>query len=193
MIDYNAPEFLAERNKDRCSNCGVCVRQCANEVHTIDPDTKDVVSDEMKCVNCHRCVVMCPTRALIIRKYPLEYRENANWNDRAIKEVIKQADTGAVLLSGMGNPQPYPIYWDKMLLNASQVTNPSIDPLREPMETRTFLGRKPSILKFDEEGRNADHHLRHVLRIDLAQCAEGDCNGGERMQYVFQYRRRRTS
>ncbi|MHB1483405.1 MAG: glutamate synthase-related protein [Saccharofermentanales bacterium] len=153
MINYNSPEFLVERNKDRCINCGVCARQCANEVHTIDPDTNQVVSDEMNCVNCHRCVVMCPTRALTIRKYPLEYRENANWNDRAIKEVIKQADSGAVLLSGMGNPQPYTIYWDKILLNASQVTNPSIDPLREPMETRTFLGRKPSSLKFDENGR----------------------------------------
>jgi len=29
------------------------------------------------------------------------------------------------------------------LLNASQVTNPSIDPLREPMELRTTIGRKP--------------------------------------------------
>ena len=43
----------------------------------------------------------------------------------------------------MGCDQPYPIYFDHILLNASQVTNPSIDPLREPMELRTFLGRKP--------------------------------------------------
>ena len=42
----------------------------------------------------------------------------------------------------MGTPKEYPVYWDKLLINASQVTNPSIDPLREPMETRIFLGRK---------------------------------------------------
>ena len=43
----------------------------------------------------------------------------------------------------MGNDLPYPILWDNLLLDACQVTNPSIDPLREPMELRTFLGRKP--------------------------------------------------
>ena len=39
-----------------------------------------------------------------------------------------------------------------MLINASQVTNPSIDPLREPMETKTFLGRKPTHIHRDAEG-----------------------------------------
>jgi len=39
------------------------------------------------------------------------------------------------------------------LINASQVTNPSIDPLREPMEIKTFIGRKPEKLEFDEESR----------------------------------------
>ena len=61
---------------------------------------------------------------------------------------------GGVLLSAMGNPQPYPIYWDKILLNASQVTNPSIDPLREPMEIRTILGRKPDRLQVERKGKS---------------------------------------
>lgn len=39
------------------------------------------------------------------------------------------------------------------MINASQVTNPSIDPLREPMEIKTFIGRKPEKLEFDEESR----------------------------------------
>ena len=52
----------------------------------------------------------------------------------------------------MGNPLAYPIYWDKMLINASQVTNPSIDPLREPMETSVFIGRKPAKLEFNPDG-----------------------------------------
>ena len=55
-------------------------------------------------------------------------------------EIYRQAQSGGVLLSSMGNPQPLPVYWDKLLINASQVTNPSIDPLREPMETRVYLG-----------------------------------------------------
>ncbi len=52
----------------------------------------------------------------------------------------------------MGNDRPYPVYWDHLLLNASQVTNPSIDPLREPMELRTYLGRKPEKLELDDSG-----------------------------------------
>jgi glutamate synthase domain-containing protein 2 len=39
-----------------------------------------------------------------------------------------------------------------MLINASQVTNPSIDPLREPMETKVFLGKKPREVQRDDEG-----------------------------------------
>ena len=58
-----------------------------------------------------------------------------------------------MLQSGMGNPKPLPVYWDQMLINASQVTNPSIDPLREPMETGVILGRKPEKLEFDKDGK----------------------------------------
>jgi len=53
----------------------------------------------------------------------------------------------------MGNPNEYPVYFDKILLNASQVTNPSIDPLREPMETKVFLGSKPRSIQRDENGK----------------------------------------
>ena len=57
------------------------------------------------------------------------------------------------LLSSMGSPKELPVYWDRLLLNASQVTNPPIDPLREPMETRVFLGKKPARIRRDTQGR----------------------------------------
>lgn len=143
-ISYFAPEFEVIRNEDRCIQCRVCERQCANEVHRYDGDLQKMFSDETKCVDCQRCVSLCPTRALKIVKSDCALRENANWDSDTIKEVYKQAGSGGVLLSSMGNPKPYPVYWDKLLINASQVTNPSIDPLREPMETRVFLGKKPT-------------------------------------------------
>ena len=87
-------------------------------------------ADESKCVACHRCVALCPTRALKIVKTDHTFRENANWTGKAISEVYRQAGSGGVLLSSMGNPDPHPIYWDKILINASQVTNPSIDAAR---------------------------------------------------------------
>lgn len=144
------PEFIVERNDERCIRCQVCVRQCANLVHTHDQEEDRIVADDSKCVNCHRCVVLCPTRALTIRRNPLEFKENALWTASAIREIYKQAETGGILLTGMGNDRPYPVYWDRMLLNASQVTNPSIDPLREPMELKTMLGRKPEVLRVED-------------------------------------------
>ena len=78
---------------------------------------------------------------------------NANWSGDTVKEIYKQASSGGVLLSSMGNPKPAPVYWDKVLINASQVTNPPIDPLREPMETKVFLGKKPDKPRRDENGR----------------------------------------
>ncbi len=164
-LDYSTPEFLIERNKDRCINCQVCVRQCANQAHSWDAEEEKVVAHDERCVNCHRCVVMCPTRALSVRKFPLEFRSNAYWTATTIKDIYKQAGSGGILLTGMGNDKPYPIYWDHMLLNASQVTNPSIDPLREPMELKTFIGSKPDSLQF-VDGKAADA-LPVQLELDV--------------------------
>ena len=138
-----APEFRIERNQERCIACQVCVRQCANDIHAYDVEDDWVYSDESRCVGCHRCVTLCPTHAIIVRQNPLDFRPNANWTAHRLTSIYKQAETGGILLTGMGCDRPYPIYFDHILLNASQVTNPSIDPLREPMELRTYLGRKP--------------------------------------------------
>ena len=152
-IDFLYPQYEVVRNYDRCICCRACERQCANEVHFYDPEFQKMQVDESKCVACHRCVSLCPTRALKIVKTDHTFKENANWTGKAISEVYRQAGSGGVLLSSMGNPEPYPIYWDKILINASQVTNPSIDPLREPMETKTFLGKKPGKIERDKDGR----------------------------------------
>ncbi len=152
-MEWIYPEFEVIRDRDRCIACRVCERQCANEVHRYDPETKKMTADESKCVSCHRCVALCPTRALKIVKSGHTFRENANWSRQSMEEIYRQAGSGGVLLSSMGNPKEYPVYWDKLLLNASQVTNPPIDPLREPMETKTFLGKKPTRVRRDEQGR----------------------------------------
>jgi glutamate synthase domain-containing protein 2 len=89
---------------------------------------------------------------LTIRRNPLDYRENYNWRPEVIEDIIKQAETGGVILTGMGNDKSYRIYWDHLVLNASQVTNPSIDPLREPMELTTYLGQKPDRVEFSSVG-----------------------------------------
>lgn len=152
-IHYFYPEYEVIRNKERCIGCRVCERQCANEVHRFDPELGCMIADSAKCVDCQRCVSLCPTRALKIVKSDNTFKANGNWSEDAIKDIYRQAGSGGVLLSSMGNPTSLPIYWDRILINASQVTNPSIDPLREPMETKTFLGAKLTETKRDENGR----------------------------------------
>ena len=153
-VNYIPRRFTVIRDKERCINCGGCVRQCSDKCHLFADDGKTVISDSTSCVACHRCVALCPTGALRIEKYVCDYRENANWTPQFQQQICRQAETGGVLLAGMGTPKDYPVYWDKILLNASQVTNPSIDPLREPMEIRTVLGRKPEKLTVEKKGKS---------------------------------------
>ncbi len=165
-INLYYPEFEVIRNENRCIACRVCERQCANEVHSFHAPSGLMLSDESKCVNCQRCVSLCPTRSLKIVKSNCTFRENANWQNELIREVYKQADTAGVLLSSMGNPKSFPVYWDKILINASQVTNPPIDPLREPMETKVFLGKKAVMISRTARG-DLDTSLPPQLELSL--------------------------
>ncbi|HKZ50475.1 MAG TPA: glutamate synthase-related protein [Dehalococcoidia bacterium] len=149
MKSYLPPKFIIDRDDRRCISCGVCVRQCSFDAQGFGASEEVILDYDEKCVGCHRCAVFCPTGALNIRANPLSYRANANWRPEVIEDIIKQSEYGGMLLTGMGNDKPYPIYWDHLVLNASQVTNPSIDPLREPMELRTYLGRRPDRVEVD--------------------------------------------
>jgi glutamate synthase domain-containing protein 2 len=149
MKTYLPNRFIVERDPERCIQCQVCVNQCTFDAHYYDPEDNVVRSRDENCVGCHRCVVFCPTEALTIRRSLLDYRENYNWRPGVIEDIIKQAETGGMLLTGMGDDKSQRIYWDHLLLNASQVTNPSIDPLREPMELTTYLGRKPEKVELE--------------------------------------------
>ncbi|MCL2197729.1 MAG: glutamate synthase-related protein [Defluviitaleaceae bacterium] len=151
-MNFIYPDYEIVRNPNKCITCRVCERQCANEAHEFLQEENTMTADDAKCVNCHRCVALCPTRALKITESGNTYKQNANWSGKTINEIYRQAGSGGVLLSSMGNPENYPVYFDKILLNASQVTNPSIDPLREPMETKVHLGARPTNIERDQNG-----------------------------------------
>ena len=143
------PEFRVKIDYDKCHKCGRCVQQCGWGVY--DFNERPIPHDE-KCRACHRCVTYCPAHCITIEKNTLAFRDNDNWSAGALKGVWTQADTGGVLLTSMGNPKPYERIFDKLVLDACQVTNPSIDPLREPMELRTYLGRKADRVKVEPDG-----------------------------------------
>ena len=165
MKSYLPPDYIVERDEDKCIRCKVCVNQCTYETHSYDAEDDVIRSKDENCVNCQRCVTFCPTHAITIKKAPSSYRDNANMTPEVIKDIKKQAETGGVLLTGMGCDKPELSYWDRLLVNASQVTNPSIDPLREPMEIRTYLGAKPDALEMELE--NGEIQLKTQLAPQL--------------------------
>lgn len=145
-------EFAIDRDYERCIKCEVCIRQCAFDVHYYDDEEGVVKHRPEFCVSCQRCTVMCPTNAIVVKQNPAQYRAHGSWSPEHVKDINRQAETGGVVLTGSGNDKQQPVYWDKLLINASQVTNPSIDPLREPMELRTYLGAKPDSVEI-RDGR----------------------------------------
>ncbi len=159
------PEFEIERDLSKCISCQVCVRQCSSGVHEYDKESGVIYSDGAKCVGCHRCESMCPTGALKIKEIKSQFMANHNWTGEHLRNIYRQADSGRVILTGMGCDKPYTIYWDRILFNASQVTNPSIDPLREPMEIKTFIGRKPDNLEFEVKGSSKNKAVRLKTKL----------------------------
>jgi len=150
------PEFKVDIDYDKCHKCGRCVQQCGWGVYSFN---ERPIPDDNKCRACHRCVTYCPAHCITIKKNDLAYRSNEHWDPSLRKAVWRQAETGGVMLTGMGNDKPYRNIFDHLTLDACQVTNPSIDPLREPMELRTFLGRKPDDVQVEPDG-NGGYRLK---------------------------------
>ena len=149
-----------------CISCLRCARECSFGAIAVDKDRKLSFHHD-RCTDCQRCVSFCPTGAIYITEDANRFRHNGLFGEDDIREIILQADTGGVLLSSMGAPgSRVPIYFDRMLLNASQVTNPSIDPLREPMETAVYLGRRPEGIRRDAHGSIVDNLPPH-LELDV--------------------------
>jgi glutamate synthase domain-containing protein 2/NAD-dependent dihydropyrimidine dehydrogenase PreA subunit len=135
---------------DRCSRCGLCARACTWGEIRLSPekvvDGKPVLkpyANRSSCGACHYCERQCPEEAITIIETPFTSSHNYWRSDQ--KNLWRQADPGSpghVLLISTGADSNLISYFDRLMFDACQVTNPAIDPLREPMELRTFLGRR---------------------------------------------------
>ena len=79
-------EFEILKDRERCCNCGLCAKQCANGVYSVTKEGGWRIADE-KCVNCQRCVEMCPTGALKVIKNRNAPRSDGNCHLQAVREI----------------------------------------------------------------------------------------------------------
>ncbi len=143
------PEYLATIDTDKCIRCKRCIQNCGWSVYDWGGDRVQI--ETSKCVKCLRCYHYCPVEAIQILDNEVKYKSNSYWGFHHIRNLKKQAETGGMPLTGMGSDRETPILFDNLLLDACQVTNPSIDPLREPMELRTYIGKKPDKVEFTKD------------------------------------------
>jgi glutamate synthase domain-containing protein 2 len=135
-------------DEELCIHCGKCAKECS--FGALDFKDKKV-RYQGGCVACGRCMSFCPTSAIRIEEVPSIYPQHPWFTERNIKAITAQADSGGVLLSSCGTDLPYHSIFDDLLLDAAQVTNLSIDPLREPIETRTYVGRRSGKLSVEKK------------------------------------------
>lgn len=164
IIGSRPTKFQIYVDKNQCMLCGRCVDNCSYGVFRLEQD--HIITNTRNCVACHRCISQCPRDAITIMERPCDYRSHPVWTTPIKENIFKQAESGKILFGGMGNAAQYPILFDHLVLDACQVTNPSIDPLREPMELRTYIGKKPKQLEFTQ-GANHDTSLVTKLTPNL--------------------------
>ncbi|MDY6965625.1 MAG: glutamate synthase-related protein [Halobacteriota archaeon] len=142
--------FKVSIDRERCKICKRCIVNCTFDTLSFNGDR--IVADHDNCVACQRCAMKCPQEAITVRQNDMALPYHSAYTDRIRRIGWEQASTGGVMLSSCGNDLPYPSIFDDLVLDAAQVTNPAIDPLREPVETKCFLGSKPEKLDIEEKG-----------------------------------------
>ncbi len=139
VFDYN-----------RCKRCGLCAEACSwGEIRLIPEKvengkiSKVPVANRQSCGGCHYCERQCPEKAIQIVEKPF-VSSHHYWKEDQ-ENLWRQSDPGKnghVLLISNGSDSKVISYFDHLMFDACQVTNPPIDPLREPVELKTFLGRR---------------------------------------------------
>src|SRR3989304_9500811 len=90
---YKTPtyyEFKVERYDERCIRCQVCVRQCSYNATFFNEEENRIFNIDANCVGCHRCDTYCPTDCITIKRVGENFKENANWNSWAIRNINKK-------------------------------------------------------------------------------------------------------
>ena len=115
-----------------------------------------MMADESKCVNCHRCVSLCPTRALkIVKSRPHLPRKRQLDGRGHHRDLPAGRQRAACCCPPWATRSRYPVYWDKTA--AQRVAG--YKPLHRPAarahgDANLFLGKKPTRIQRDANGEH---------------------------------------
>ncbi len=171
--------FRPRFDLEKCDGCGICAEQCSfNEIRMENRGGSVIpAANNRSCGACHRCEYTCPYGAIEIEEKKMALRQHGVWKAGEVHRAHLQAASGSVALTGLGAETNVPLLWDQLLFNACQVTNPSIDPQREPMETVTYLGRKArSLAEAGDLGKLKSSLIRLSMPLVFAPMSYGSVN-----------------
>jgi ferredoxin len=144
---------------ENCINCGKCTKVCIYQAHKRSEADPRIMADPntVVCRNCFRCIQECPRGAL---EKSLEKvfasTGGAYWKPDMLLTLYKQAEDGAVPVSGAGYRGPFTgPGFDRMWTDMSEIVRPTRDGIhgREYINTSIDLGRKLNHLVFSPEGQ----------------------------------------
>jgi ferredoxin len=144
-----------------CLHCptNACIKKdCPYDVYTQrrfdSAELRDII--DYFCKGCFRCIQGCKNNALSRTLNP-EYLALGDeyWTPEIITSTYNQAETGKIPVSGAGYGGPFTGGgFDSMWTDMSEIVRPTRDGIhgREYIATNIDLGRKLSLLEFDNEG-----------------------------------------
>jgi ferredoxin len=126
-------------------------------VHVVGKDGKIAEPLNDLCRGCYVCVLKCPDLAISVEENPESQRLGDQYftPDR-IRTIYFEAETGKVPVSGTGYNGPFAGKgFDGIWFDFSEIVRPTRDGIhgREYISTSVDLGRRPSRLVFDDEGK----------------------------------------
>jgi ferredoxin len=147
--------------REDCAGCHNCVKKACvfdryRDEMTYIRGMRDMDALFFQCMGCFSCVQQCTKGLLSLSANPVyECLGNRYWTPQVIETTWAQAETARIPVSGAGYRGPFTgPGFDSMWTDMSEIVRPTRDGIhgREYISTAVDIGRKPTLLHFDQDG-----------------------------------------